>query len=638
MSMIILIVQIAACTGLGASLLWALKIDRDLGTVQLAVFGFALGLGVLGWLLFFLGINGWFTPVGFSAVLGLGVLGLAVFGKQQKTAIEFPPEPFDTLQKGFLFIVALVLLLDIPEGLAPPADGDTLAYHFAMAKQFLAAGRIEFVPRAMDGAAPLLVQMTYLPVLALGGERALTLWTMLSGWAAGGLLYVLCRDHLGRSWSLAVTLVYLTTPAVIYGGGSGQVEVRNALFVMLGAYGIGRTMDRQDIRYIVLAGLCAGFFMGGKYTGLLFAAAGGLALLWHRQWLTRGAIFSIVALGVGWQWYYWNALHTGDPVFPVLYGLLGDDAKGVWNMPHQQYFQMRISLEEMAVPQNIFWLLAYPFKATLAGANVFESGRTGMGPYILLILPFAAAGAWRLRHVMGRGTLLSYGLIAALYYVLWFFVGGSQRVRHLLPVLPLVLIVVSVGAERFVSGTVLRWQIAAIVGLTLSLQVAGQGLAALNPLRLAIGAENREQFLARNVLRYAPVPWLNANLGQQDKVLVQERTYLYYLDVPYYLAHQTQQALLDLRPQATDARRFLAQLEALKITHLLVSQTPAGADKDAWPPLMVLSNALDEMGCLQPVREFVVEKRSSRTLPGLHGGRETLELFRLSGDKCRQGG
>ncbi len=633
MAVVILMLQIAACTGFGAAVLWALKIDRDLSARQVAVFGFPLGLGMLGWIVFFLGINGGFGSLQFVAVLLAGVLGLVVFWIRKDVFIRPHQEIFSGLEKGLL----VVLALDLPEGLAPPGDGDTLTYHFAMARQFLGAGRIEFVPRAMDGAAPLLIQMTYLPALALGGERALTLWTMVSGWAAGAVLYVMCREHLGRPWSMAVALVFMTTPAVIYGGGSGQVEVRNALFVMLGAFAVGRSLDRRDIKYLILAGLCAGFFIGSKYTGLLFATACGVTLLVHRQWLRRGAIFSIAVLAIGWQWYYWNWLHTGDPLFPMLYDLFGDDAMGVWNMDQQKYFKETLAASENAVPKNIFWLLAYPFKATLDGARIFESGRTGFGPYVLLALPFAAAGAWRFRRAIRIGPLAGYGLIVLIYYVLWFFVGGSQRVRHLLPVLPLLLLVVSVAAEKFVSSAGLQKHLAIIFGVTLALQIAGQGLSALNPLKFVVSGESREHFISRNALYFEPVPWINANLTQRDRVLVQERTYLYYLDIPYYFAHQTQQGILDLRPAANDVGRFLGQLEGLGITYLLVTETDLNRDVTAWPPLMRLTQGLVDAGCLQPVRKFAVERRASRTLPGISTSHETLDLFRLSTDGCGLG-
>ena len=38
-----------------------------------------------------------------------------------------------------------------------------------LAKSFMIAGEIVFVPRAMEGAIPLLGKLTYVPVLGLGG-------------------------------------------------------------------------------------------------------------------------------------------------------------------------------------------------------------------------------------------------------------------------------------------------------------------------------------------------------------------------------------------------------------------------------------------------------------------------------------
>ena len=91
-----------------------------------------------------------------------------------------PSERADGVFWALLAMLAFVLACDLCEGLAPPADADSLAYHFALPKQFLSAGHLQFVPRAVDGAVPLLPQMTYLVALGLGGERAMTLWTMVS--------------------------------------------------------------------------------------------------------------------------------------------------------------------------------------------------------------------------------------------------------------------------------------------------------------------------------------------------------------------------------------------------------------------------------------------------------------------------
>ena len=80
--------------------------------------------------------------------------------------------------------------------------------------------------------------MTYLPAYGLGGELALTMWTMISGWGAAGLIYSFLRQWTNNKWALVITLVYMTTPAVVFGGGSGHVEVRMILFLLLASWSI----------------------------------------------------------------------------------------------------------------------------------------------------------------------------------------------------------------------------------------------------------------------------------------------------------------------------------------------------------------------------------------------------------------
>ena len=101
-----------------------------------------------------------------------------------------------------------------------------------IAKLFLEQGQIEFIPRALDGATTLLVQMTYLPVLSLGGERAINFWSFVSGGMASLAVFIIARRCLNENWSLLLTVIYLTTPVVTYAGGTGQVEIKCVLFVI----------------------------------------------------------------------------------------------------------------------------------------------------------------------------------------------------------------------------------------------------------------------------------------------------------------------------------------------------------------------------------------------------------------------
>ena len=602
-----------------------LKIDADMEASEHWAIAFAVGFGILGWTVFPLGVAGYLSEGPLTVLLSAGALAAVLL--RHKGRFDAPPR-LDTVGRALMVLLGVVLVFDLVEGLAPAADADTLAYHFNLPKRFLEAGRIEFVPQPLEGAVPLLVQMTYVPALALGGERALTLWTMTSGWAAAVLLFILCRPHLGLNWCLAVTLVFLTTPAVLYGGGSGQLETRIALFVMVAAWATARAIETGNIRYAVLAGLGAGFYAGAKYIGLLFAPVGGVVLLFQRRWLAHAAMFGAAVLAAGFQWYAWNGIHTGDPVFPMLFQWLGQEDLTWWTKAHDLVFKEKYFGNENPLPRTLPWLVLFPFSVTLGFAEAIDYPRVGLGPYGLLVLPFAALGLWRFRGRIRRGPLLTYASLAILFYSLWFFAGGSQRVRHLMPVLPLMLICVTVAAERVTAGGKYRGPLLAAVAATIFLQMGGHGLFALNYLKFLARGEDRDSFLARNIDIYESAAWINANLTATDRLFMTHRAFRYFLDVPVFFGSITQ-ASVELRPRKTDVRKVYRQLRSVGVTHLLLSRVESPNASTYLPPI----NLLGQAGCLIRMKSFT-GRSHPRTLPTWASALQTTDVLKLRDWSC----
>lgn len=140
--------------------------------------GFAVGVGTVGWLAFFPGVSGYFTPPVFWAIC-LPVASYAVVS-WIRSGISLERSAFSRPELLLLALIACVAAIDVLEGVSPPADADSLAYHFALPEDFLAAGQVSFVPRAVSGAIPLLLHMTYAVALGTGGELALTLWATVT--------------------------------------------------------------------------------------------------------------------------------------------------------------------------------------------------------------------------------------------------------------------------------------------------------------------------------------------------------------------------------------------------------------------------------------------------------------------------
>ena len=627
--------MIAACIGFGAATLAPLGVARRSGRAAFVFWSFVCGFGLLGWLVFCLGAAKMLQGLPLAVLLGMGALGLAVAIRVPvREADDAPRRALDAVEWTVVALIAAAMSLDVLEGLSPPADADTLAYHFALPKAFLSEGGLFFVHQVVNGSVPLLIQMTYVPALALGGETALTLWTMVTGWMAPAALYLICRRFIDRRWSLVSALILLTTPAVLYGGGSGQIDVRMSLIVLFCVMIIVDGWGRFGPGHAIAIGLAAGFLMGSKYTGLLLAASVAPAVLLVERRFPPLLLAAAVGLVAGGQWYLWNWIHTGDPVYPMLFGLVEYRDGVTWDTAHADAVSSMFA-NDIAVPNNFLWLFGYPFYAMLSGNDTFEASRTGFGPFLLLIAPIAAIGAWRFRHRIPNSPILGGALIAVVFYLLWFFLGPSQRVRHLLPVYPLLILCMMAAAHRWATASRQVRPLAAAVAVTLVIQFAGQGVFSLNYLRHHVSGETRQAFLERNVSMYAPVDWINTNLDSGDRVLVPYRQLIYLIEKPAFHAHPDYESRIDTSQAATDPSRLFRQMREQQISHALVRERSSAKDTATarglamWPRLVAAR-------CATPVARIEADSILSRSL-GMVQARQTLVILELTEDTCELG-
>ena len=607
------VVLTLGCLGYGSLLSRLCGADGHISSsLERSAIAFAVGLGALGWILFFPGVWGYFSPVVFWVVCLLGA-GLAAV-MWVRSGISFKRTDFSKLDILLVALISLVAAIDVLEGVSPPADADTLAYHFALPLDFVAAGQVSFVPRAVSGAIPLLIHMTYAAALAIGGELALTLWVMVTGWVASLLVYVLVRKHVDRSWALAVALIFLTTPAVLYGSGNGQVEIRGALFalaaVALTIAGRGNTAPGL----FVLGGLCAGFFLGAKFYGLIFLGAAGLVILFQRGGVRNGLVFGVAALAAGFQWYLWNWMHTGDPIFPTLTNLLQYSDSPIWTREFGQYFAATLAAGELPLDRTIFNWLSYPVLSIFNLVEPLEGGRTGLGIFTILILPLAIYGLSR--RDLRRHEFIVPLAVAFIFFTVWFFSGTAQRTRHLLPIYPLILIGVFPLAVFVARRSSLLFPLAAGIAVVVAIQIAGQFVFGVNYATHVFSGETRTQFHERNVPGANSAYWLNREFPEDGRLGFMNRQLAYLLPSQRYMMHPHLQVLVDSRATVTNERVFVAQIRQQGLTHLLLQGDWQKPDLDLSDhnPFFGMINQLIQKSCLKPIRVFDTVAISSRTL------------------------
>ncbi|MCA1910243.1 MAG: glycosyltransferase family 39 protein [Magnetospirillum sp.] len=606
-----------ACLGAGAAVLRALRVLPHPGG-EAAAWSFVIGLGVVGWILFVSFALGPFAYWPFALLLTLCALGVALLPRP-RLSMGAAPAPIGIFLGA---VLVAVLCVDLAEALSPMADADSLAYHFALPKRYVAEGLV-FETRAVEGAVPLLIQMLTAAALGLGGERAATLWAMISGWGAALLLYTVARHRLSPSWSLALALCWQTVPTVTYAAGTGQIEVRTAMFTLLGLLAAAQASTKADWRYSATAGLAAGFFAASKYPGLVYAVGMAVPLvLCSGRWLRVGS-FAVAMLVAGSQWYLWNWWNTGDPLFPMLYGLLPYHDGVPWNAEQTRHMSQVFAAGELALPRDLFNSLAYPFLATVMPLPAFDAGRAGLGPFPLVMLPFALAGM-RTGRLSGLVARMTIGVIVV--YAVWFLFGPSQRVRHLLPLMPVVILTMGFAAAglRTMRGPVWAGLIAVMV-----VQLAAQAVIGIKYVRYLVSDQSRSDFLAANIGGYEAARWLNAHLGADDKVILSKRELPYLLDIPYFYANNLYQAEVEVRGQDPDVERFWKQARRKGITHILTADARTAQypspDTNALP---WLAGRLLNLNCAEVLATTDEPIFESRTL-GNGGQRLTMTILRL---------
>ena len=150
---------VTACTGFGLFVMSVCRVSGFLhGGMARCIVGFILGTGIVGWLLFFPGVLGMFYPAVFWGTIAVGC-GLFAF-RYVDLAGSASQLPVSGIERLIIGTIVVAAGFDLVEALSPPADADTLAYHFALPRDFIVDGKITFVARAVSGAIPLLFHMT----------------------------------------------------------------------------------------------------------------------------------------------------------------------------------------------------------------------------------------------------------------------------------------------------------------------------------------------------------------------------------------------------------------------------------------------------------------------------------------------
>jgi hypothetical protein len=472
-------------------------------------------------------------------------LAFAVYGFRSVRKIRDEsrtPEKASGSDSLILILIAIPVALALIGALAPPTAKDTLLYHFALPKAFIAQHSNAFV----DG--------NIASYLALGAEMH-NVWAMLLGSlidgrtaeaAAGAVNWLFfplllaaifgwARElDISRRSSLVAVLVVAAVPSVYHVASSSYIDVELALYVTLAVYGLTRWWKTQQNGWLVLSAIFLGASLSIKLTSLFILAAIALVVVFRAREADQKDAGRIVALGFGslvlaaliaspWYLRTWKA--TGSPLFPFYMSIWKGEAPG-WDVDRSNLFQAMNSnyggehkwaVDYLASPWNIS-VAAQP-----EDARYFDGV---LGVAFLIGLPLLGFALWKFDLPVEIKICAG---VAGIMFLFWLF--SSQQLRYLLPILPLLAVAIAAAAEK-ASGLLRNATLVSLAAASLAaMLVSFAWFAQRAPLRVVLGGETRDGFLTRNLDYYSYYAQLNAEAPPDAKVwLINMRRDTYNLD------------------------------------------------------------------------------------------------------------
>jgi hypothetical protein len=318
-------------------------------------------------------------------------------------------------------------------------------------------------------------------------------------------------------------------------------------------------------------------FRDGK--GLSTAAVAGIR---------RAVLFGLLAAAIASPWWIKNAVYTGNPVYPMAWGVFGG---GEWTETNAQVYVAKT--REKGEGRDLKALLRLPW-TTVAYPRTFED--TEVGPFYWFFAPWilvwgiVALASPRRRPASAMLTLWGAFFVVSIFYT-------YQSNRFFLPVWALG----TVAACAAVAWAARRGPLTASVALiALSLPVLYNGADSARWLLFdtgqfffrngvptsgthwpayTLGYIGRDQYLATQIAYYPAAKYANEHLSARDKVLLVGEHRKMHWQVP--VEGNDWYDLPRIQPFLRESRtgdEVLDRLRAAGFTHLFFN-----LDEWGWP-------------------------------------------------------
>ena len=507
----------------------------------------------------------------------------------------------NTTTFSLLSAVLLFLSIEIIFNLTPPISRDALIHHLAVPKLWLKHGGFYEIPWAEYSYYPMNIDLLYLVCLYFKNDIAPKLIHLGFGLGTGWLIYLYLKKKFGRNWGLLGTVIFITTPLVVWLSTSAYVDLGMTFFIAGSVLAFIRWRDSEYSRFkwLLISSFCMGIAVGSKYNSLIAWFIMNLILMLsyvrdtNKQIgaLQYGIMFFVITALVASPWYLKNYFQTGNPFYPlfnsffkllhhqpvqeVLYG------QAVAKTGKTSFFKIR----EVMYGESFWETLLIPIRMFFQGKdNSYQYFQNVLNPILIVFSPFILL---KKRYVKDKFLFVLFSV----FFVIMAYFLTAKQVRYILPVLPFFAIIAVMGLKDLVDkvggGTlysplqsrkniksIVRFIIFSTIAVLLifNLLYLKNRIHIIKPFPYLLGNETREEFLKNHLLHYDAVEYINHNLPEDVKVFT---VFLgrrgYYLNRTYRnegsFGMNTIRRMVHI---SSKEEKFVEYVRSMNITHILM--------------------------------------------------------------------
>jgi 4-amino-4-deoxy-L-arabinose transferase-like glycosyltransferase len=316
-----------------------------------------------------------------------------------------------------------------------------------------------------------------------------------------GLVFAAAHAMFGAGAGFLALGVLVFEPNLLAHGALVTTDVGLAAFVFATAFAYTRYLERPGAGRLAAVGIAGGLALAAKHSGLVVAPMLGLlAAAAYRgapgrsqAWRLAGALAAAFALMLAVLWAVYGFRHAARPEGLAMHPPIAELIDGIESPVRAQLLQAALRLR--LLPEAYLYglaevqLLSDRSPSYLFG-RVYERGRWFYFPAVLAIkstLPFLALLALALAQLPRLGGRRERGFLLlppALYLAVGMASSLNLGVRHLLPILPFLAVLIGAGAWSWLGRSRARG-----LGVAGLLGLHALSSAAAHPVYLAYANE-----------------------------------------------------------------------------------------------------------------------------------------------------